>query len=116
MLALGICLGVWCCAGVGYALAGAWWQVGVSGGVVLGIVGVLLWLRGPVEELLPALFVLDLLENAWGLLANAGGGDWARESVEWADAAGRWRDDYHKLLDHTKALLDANSDAPLPVP
>jgi hypothetical protein len=32
------------------------------------------------------------LELAWGIIANAAGGDWTKESKEWQDAAARWRD------------------------
>lgn len=38
----------------------------------------------------------DLLEAAWGIIANAGGSDWQRESSEWQKAAERWRNDYFK--------------------
>jgi hypothetical protein len=38
----------------------------------------------------------ELLELAWGLIANAGGGDWGRETGEWKEAAQRWRADYFK--------------------
>jgi hypothetical protein len=31
------------------------------------------------------------LELAWGIIANAGGGDWEKESKEWQDAAVKWR-------------------------
>lgn len=37
----------------------------------------------------------DLAEAAWGLIANAGGGDWKREAPEWQEAAARWRARYH---------------------
>ncbi len=41
----------------------------------------------------------DMLELAWGLLANAGGGDWGREGPDWKAAAVRWRDEhYHPSL------------------
>jgi hypothetical protein len=40
----------------------------------------------------------DLLELAWGIIANAGGGDWEKESKEWQDAAVRWRDTYFGSL------------------
>jgi len=40
----------------------------------------------------------DQLEMAWGIISNAGGGDWTKESKEWQDAAARWRDTYHQLL------------------
>lgn len=41
---------------------------------------------------------LDLLGDAWGVIANAGGGNWLLESKEWQGAAERWRDAYHKIL------------------
>lgn len=49
---------------------------------------------------------LDLLELAWVIIANAGGGDWERESKEWQEAAAKWRDDYHASIesDDTKRL------------
>ena len=42
----------------------------------------------------------DLLESAWGLIANAYGGDWdlASEASGWKDAAERWRDQYFKTI------------------
>ena len=42
----------------------------------------------------------DLLESAWGLIANAHGGNWdeASESSGWKKAATRWRDSYFKKL------------------
>lgn len=40
----------------------------------------------------------DLAEVAWGIIANAGGGDWERETKEWRTAAVRWRDEYHRAL------------------
>ena len=41
---------------------------------------------------------IDLLEQAWGIIANAGGGNWERESKEWQEAASAWRDQYHSIL------------------
>lgn len=41
---------------------------------------------------------IGLLEAAWGLIANAGEGDWEREHAEWREAAARWRDRYHEWL------------------
>lgn len=41
----------------------------------------------------------DALERAWGIIANASGGDWQKESPEWQDAAARFRDEvYHPSL------------------
>jgi hypothetical protein len=34
----------------------------------------------------------DSLAAAWVVIANAGGGDWTRETTEWQEAAERWRD------------------------
>lgn len=41
----------------------------------------------------------DLIESAWGIIANAGWGNWEKESVEWREAATRWREKYHAMLD-----------------
>lgn len=46
--------------------------------------------------------LMDLLEIAWGVIANAGGGDWNKESKDWRDAAAKWRDEYHAALDKAK--------------
>jgi hypothetical protein len=35
-----------------------------------------------------------LLDLAWGIIANAGDGDWDKESKEWVEAAEKWRDLY----------------------
>ncbi len=51
----------------------------------------------------------DLLESAWGLIANASGGDWDKATPEWRDAAVRWRDRYF-------AILPACSGGPCPEP
>lgn len=37
----------------------------------------------------------ELLSVAWGIIANAGGGNWEKEVPDWQRAATRWRDDYH---------------------
>jgi hypothetical protein len=39
-----------------------------------------------------------LLMLAWGLIANAGGGNWDNETPEWRKEAQRWRDDFHRRL------------------
>lgn len=38
--------------------------------------------------------LMDALELAWGIIANASGGNWERESPEWQEAAHRWRDQH----------------------
>ena len=40
----------------------------------------------------------DLLESAWAIIANAGGGNWQLESPEWQNAAARFRDEYFRKL------------------
>lgn len=35
----------------------------------------------------------DVIEAAWGLIANAYGGNWDEASPEWRKAAERWRDE-----------------------
>ena len=44
----------------------------------------------------------NLIESAWGIIANAGGGNWDRETAEWRGAAERWRDEFHAWLDATR--------------
>jgi ABC-type transporter Mla subunit MlaD len=44
--------------------------------------------------------LVDALEWAWTIIANAGGGDWTKESQDWQDAAAKWRDEaWHPTLD-----------------
>lgn len=40
----------------------------------------------------------DLLDTAWSIIANAGGGNWETQTEEWRQAARRWRDEYHKTF------------------
>lgn len=43
------------------------------------------------------------METAWGIIANAHGGDWSKAAPEWKRAAERWRDeDWHVALDALK--------------
>ena len=43
--------------------------------------------------------LLDMLELAWGVIANAGGGDWETQTDDWQEAAVRWRDRYHSFIE-----------------
>lgn len=54
---------------------------------------------------------LDLLEAAWGIIANAHGGNWDDTPEDWREAAERWRDQYHERLD--AALHDTTASPPL---
>ena len=52
------------------------------------------------------------LELAWGLIANAYGGDWENAPTEWREAAIRWRDEHwHPAL---AAATAGQSDEPDP--
>lgn len=38
------------------------------------------------------------IETAWGIIANAHGGDWEKATPEWRKAAERWRDEvWHRI-------------------
>jgi len=52
---------------------------------------------------------LDALELAWGLIANAYGGNWNEALYDWRQAAQRWRDEqWHPILhDATQGQSDA---------
>lgn len=55
------------------------------------------------------------LEAAWGIIANAGEGDWQREHADWRKAAERWRDQFIPSLSSVLAArgraqaIDADS-------
>ena len=42
--------------------------------------------------------LLDSEESAWGIIANAYGGNWELANKEWREAAIRWRDKYFASL------------------
>jgi len=52
-----------------------------------------------------------LIDWAWSIIANAGGGDWERESADWQEAAAKWRHNYHLHLSRRKGypLPDART-------
>lgn len=41
----------------------------------------------------------DLVEWAWTIICNAGGGNWELETPEWQAAAAKFRTAYHEFLD-----------------
>jgi hypothetical protein len=55
--------------------------------------------------------VMDLLETAWTIIANAGEGDWGSLPSAWREAAERWRDRYHAAL---AAYVARNPAPPAP--
>lgn len=40
----------------------------------------------------------DMLYQAWTVIANAGDGDWDKETADWCRAARQWRDEWHEYL------------------
>ena len=52
----------------------------------------------------------DLLYEAWGVIANASGGNWEEQSQEWQDAAKRWRDSWHETLPKGEGPITARSN------
>lgn len=42
--------------------------------------------------------LLDLAEMAWGVIANASGGNWHLERADWQEAAAKWRERYHAAI------------------
>lgn len=50
------------------------------------------------------------LEAAWGLIANAHGGDWSKATPEWRAAAERWRDQvWHRAIARSCGPLKATA-------
>lgn len=45
----------------------------------------------------------ELLEMAWGIIANAYGGEWDQAPPNWRQAARTWRLLYHELLKNWSA-------------
>lgn len=46
---------------------------------------------------------MDALNYAWTIICNVSEGDWTKQRQEWQDAADRFRDQYHALLDSNPA-------------
>lgn len=55
-----------------------------------------------------------LLETAWGIIANAGGGDWETQTEDWREAAGKWREAYHDYLTDEIRIELAEPVPPVP--
>ena len=55
----------------------------------------------------------NMLEAAWGIIANVGGGDWTTQHPDWQAAAAVWREAYHRTLPSLpapEALADAGRE------
>ncbi len=46
----------------------------------------------------------DLLYYAWGIIANAGGGDWTTQTDDWQKAAASFREQWHELIAQLRTL------------
>lgn len=63
---------------------------------------------GMMHQVVAAMAMSKLSEElAWGLIANAYGGDWDSAPPEWKQAAERWRDAYYNRLPY-----EARSEEP----
>lgn len=52
----------------------------------------------------------DMLELAWGIIANAHGGNWDAASIEWRGAAEKWRDRYLRGLNSPAGMFDREKE------
>ena len=57
-----------------------------------------------------SLLMQELLESAWGIIANVSGGEWSKQTLPWVNATVRWRDKYHGYLDLTKITLPGEEE------
>lgn len=53
----------------------------------------------------------DAAEMLWVVLANVSGGDWTLQTLEWQEAAARWRDNYFAAVTAAAKLAAACLDA-----
>ena len=53
---------------------------------------------------------IEFAEWGWTVIANAGGGDWSKETAGWQEAAAKYRDDFHEVI---RNLLPHQSPAAL---
>ncbi len=51
----------------------------------------------------------DAAEMLWVVLANVSEGDWRKQTADWQEVAGRWRDNYFSLLDANRARQKPDS-------
>lgn len=57
--------------------------------------------------------LMNLLESAWGIICNAGNGNWGTESREWQLAADVFREKYHTLLDNLSPETECVTNDPV---
>jgi Family of unknown function (DUF6085) len=56
---------------------------------------------------------MDLLESAWGIIANASQGEWPAQAGDWQQAASAWRERYHAAL---REFCGQTASGPEPAP
>jgi hypothetical protein len=50
--------------------------------------------------------LITRLDRAWGIIANAGSGDWRNETADWQAAAAKWQDEcWHQTLNESSSNL-----------
>ena len=68
------------------------------------------------RDFLEAKTVSDSEEMAWGIIANAYGGNWDLAGEEWRTAAEKWRDDYHSRLSKAQPGDEVHDEPPTKTP
>lgn len=56
----------------------------------------------PTEEEAATAAMFDALEDAWGVIANAHGGEWGLAEPDWVQAAVRFREKWNAILDQRR--------------
>ena len=60
--------------------------------------GLVIYLDGGAALETPSEAMADAAEMLWVVLANVSGGDWTQQSLEWQEAAARYRDKYFAAM------------------
>ena len=73
-------------------------------------IGTVEFLAGRVKELEAEVVRLrEGMELAWGIIANASGGNWDEEGSQWKAAAERWRDEHWHPAEPSDAIANAKA-------
>ena len=57
----------------------------------------------------------DLIETAWGIMANVSGGDWDKQIPMWQEAASRWLNDYKDWFKNNRPYQDTEIEKELQI-
>jgi DNA repair exonuclease SbcCD ATPase subunit len=82
---------------------GEWWHARASDAAIAEIEGEADTARNEASEW------ADLCNYGWTIICNVSEGDWTKQSTEWHQAAGRFRDQYHGLLGKYKPVEESPS-------